>query len=78
MKGRRDPDIDLFAWADSRQSAVVIDARKIFQKRMITFVRLICLGYVPKETGGEIIDIQSRRGGKQRQKGKGRRRKDAA
>ena len=79
MRRNRDPDFDLFAWADSRPSAVIIDARKIFQKRALTFVRLICLdGFVPKMTDGEVIDIQSRRGMKLRSKGKRRRRVDAA
>jgi hypothetical protein len=79
MRKNRDPDFDLFAWADSRPSAIIIDARRIFQKRALAFVRLICVdGFVPKVTNGEVIDIRSRPGIEQRQRGKRRRSKNAA
>ncbi|TBB53795.1 hypothetical protein ELH44_08985 [Rhizobium ruizarguesonis] len=77
MRNKPDAEFDLFAWADSRSSGVIIDARRIFQKRAINFVRLIVFGHVPKETGGEVVNLASRRMLKTK-RSKKRSREDAA
>ncbi|OWV79578.1 hypothetical protein ATY77_26690 [Rhizobium sp. R634] len=61
MRKKPDAELDLFTWADSRPSALVIDARRIFQKRTIDFIRRIVLGHVPKELNAEVVDLALRR-----------------
>lgn len=55
----------LFDWADAqarRPTAVIIDARRLFQKRTLNFVRMVAIGYPFKTSGGaEPISIETER-----------------
>jgi hypothetical protein len=45
-------DLPLFQWAETRRSAVIIDATERFLAREVAFIRLLIIGYKPPTTGG--------------------------
>lgn len=61
-KGVHPDQLDMLMWAETRPTAKIIDARKLFQKRTNDFVRLLIIGYRPPTSGGaepvKIADVR--------------------
>lgn len=45
-------DLDLFEWASTQPTAIVIDAREMFLAREVAFIRQLIVGYQPPTSGG--------------------------